>query len=134
MIKTLTRTVIIREYDFKKICQRAVPGSIYVKNGLYDRANFEPCLRVALEQECVIRILQGKTPHHPYPLPAGVDSLLYTLKDRLYNQEYVNWHQEEDEQGHIWIWCKRSTPKTRLGFATFERQYVVADRLTKNIV
>jgi hypothetical protein len=134
MIKTLTRTVIIREYDFKKICQRAIPGSIWIKNGLYDRASFEPCLRVALEQEYVLRILQGKTPYQSHPLPTGVDSLLYHLRDRLYNRDYASWHQEEDEQGYIWVWCRKNTPKTRLGLATFERQYVVADTLTENTV
>ena len=134
MIKTLTRTVIIREYDFKKICQAYLPGRIYVKDGLYDSADFNPCLRVALEQECVLKILQGKTPQHPHPLPAGVDSLLYHLRDRLYNRDYASWHQEEDEQGYIWVWCRKNTPKTRLGFATFKRQYGVADRSTENTV
>lgn len=112
MNKLLTRRVIIREYDFKKVSSF----------GFYNVTKFEPCLRSALEQEQIMRILQGK-----YSLPSDltdpISLLLWDLRDRLYNRNYIHWNFNEDNKGYVWIWARSNTPKTVLGLATFQHRY-----------
>lgn len=121
-IRTLRRRVIIREYDYKKVCGQAF-ALIGIHDSLYDRAEFTPLNREALEKLKIVEILKGKTSplsemEFDKPIPA---ILLYNLKDFLYDKRYVDWSVTEDEDGYLCVQSRKNTPKTRLGMAVFEK-------------
>ncbi len=122
-IKVLKRKVIIREYDFERVKTQAfsplsMMGSLET---LYDRAEFRPLVREELEKENLVKILKNpdkKNPFKPTEIPA---SLLFNIKDYLYNENYTKWHSEYDSEGYIWIQARKNTPRSRLGWAIFEK-------------
>lgn len=124
MLKVLRRKVIIREYDYIKLVEQAMmpvkAGNDYV---LYDRASFLPLSQDTLEKLKISEILKGK--HSPLvevslnlKQPA---LLLYNLKDHLYNQKYFEWNVDLDEEGYICVQSRKNTPRSRLGWAVFEK-------------
>ena len=50
--------------------------------------------------------------------------ILFDLKDYLYNERYVHWKVSVDEEGYICVQARNNTPKSRLGFAVFEKDLV----------
>ncbi len=123
--RTLVRKVIIREYDFQKVKDEAT-SVICDGVALYDRASFMPLNQDALEKLRMMDILKGKT-HTPL-LEAKYDlkfpgALLWELKDYLYNSQYCNWLVTTDEDGYMCVQARKNTPKTRLGWAVFEKDY-----------
>jgi hypothetical protein len=122
-VRTLKRRVIIREYDYEKVREQAFTPLIYMglHDTLYDRAEFRPLTRQQLEYENLIKLLKtgdGENPLRPTAIPA---LFLFNVKDYLYDKRYVEWHSEYDEQGHIWVWARKNTPRSRLGWGIFEK-------------
>lgn len=120
-MKTLTRRVIMREYDYNRATQ-------YIPM-LYTRASFVPFTLKDLEQERMLQVLS--TPEDQvegirYTIPENYTyprSLLWYLKDSLYNEKYLEWFSEYDADGNLWIQSKSNAPKSKLGRATFEYDY-----------
>ena len=122
MRRTLTRKVIIREYDYNKVREEALISSDGIT--LYDRTTFMPLNQENLEKLKMIDILRGKksTPlieselnlAHPYRLVAE-------LKDYLYSEKYYEWKLSVDDDGYLCVQSRKNTPKTRLGWGVFEK-------------
>ncbi len=124
-IRTLRRKVIIREYDFFKVEQQAIGNLGFFKiASLYDRAEFTPISQDALERLKMLEILKGKE-HSPLIKSEWNDNvpamMLYQLKDYLYNDNYCQWNVTIDEDGYICVQARKNTPKSRIGWAVFEK-------------
>lgn len=122
MRRTLTRKVIIREYDYNKVREEALHSADGIT--LYDRVSFMPLNQENLEKLKMLDILRGKksTPlieseldlKHPYRLVAE-------LKDYLYSEKYYEWSLSVDDDGYLCVQSRKNTPKTRLGWGVFEK-------------
>ena len=123
-MRTLKRKVIIREYDFNKLKERALlVGAFCDDVALYDRASFVPLNQTNLEKIKLQEILRGKTSpiadaNWNLSIPA---ILLFHLKDYLYNEKYYDWNVTIDEEGYICVQSRKNTPKTRIGWGVFEK-------------
>lgn len=124
-IRTLRRRVIIREYDFKRVRDQAfaplaMMGSFET---LYDRAEFTPITQDNLEKLKLVEILRGKTTKlSEVELDLAKPRLLVAeLKDYLYDNRYYNWQVTTDEDGYLCVQARKNTPKSRLGWAVFEK-------------
>ena len=124
--RTLTRKVIIREYDFNKIKDSALETGYYVDNmALYDRVSFTPLNQEELEKLKIIDILKGK---HSTPIMEAIwevkfpATLLYGLRDYLYDERYYRWDVTHDEEGYICVQSRKNNPKSRIGWAVFEKE------------
>jgi hypothetical protein len=121
-IRTLRRRVIIREYDYRKVCKEAF-APIGIDVALYDRASFLPLNEDALEKIKLQEILRGKTG----PLTEinwdlkRPKLLIYQLQDYLYCDRYYNWSITTDEEGYICVQARKNTPKSRIGWGVFEK-------------
>ena len=124
-IRTLRRKVIIREYDFNKVRDRAFAPlvSMNIADTLYDRAKFIPLNQDNLEKLKVAEILRGresslKDIRWENPMPSR---LVAQLKDYLYDTRYYDWRVTIDEEGYICVQARNNTPKSRLGWGIFEK-------------
>jgi len=124
-IRTIRRKVIIREYDFERVREEAfaplaMMGSLET---LYDRAEFTPLNQENLEKLKVLEILRGKkTKLADIELDLNMPSLLIVqLRDHLYNERYYHWKVTTDEEGYLCVQARKNTPKSRLGWAVFEK-------------
>ena len=118
--RILRRKVIIREDDYNKVYSQALETS------LYDRGHFIPLNEDNLEKLKLIDLLKGKsTPItelvYDLSMPAV---LLYHLKDNLYDQRYYDWNASVDEEGIVCVQARKNTPKSRIGWAVFEKDLV----------
>ena len=113
-VRRLRRQVLIREYDFGQIERRAL--------GLYDRVIWEPLTKDQLEKEQFWQLL--KNPQSVSHDPQWPRDLLRGLKDQCYNKDYWQWQCEYDTQGYLWIQSKPHAPRTRMGRACFEKDFV----------
>jgi hypothetical protein len=121
--RTLTRRVIIREYDFKRVKAEALSAGFATQYVLYDRAEFTPLNEDNLEKLKLVDILKGKksvlsTTELNLQFPAMT---LYQLRDYLYNEKYYNWDVTIDEDGFLCVQSRKNTPKSRLGWGVFEK-------------
>lgn len=121
-IRTLRRRVIIREYDYRRVCSEIKNQNNY-HSELYDRYEFTPLSAEVLEKLKLYELLRG---HDSVltkinPTLANPSLLLYKLKDLLYDQRYVHWKVSVDEDGFLCIQSRKNTPNTRLGWAVFEK-------------
>lgn len=119
--RTLKRRVIIREYDFVKIKDQAL--GYYDGFSLYDRVSWTPLSLDTLEKLQLQEILKGKTSpildaKWDLKFPATV---LYQLKDYLYDVTYTKWHVTIDEEGFLCVQARKNTPRTRIGYGIFEK-------------
>jgi hypothetical protein len=124
-IRTLRRKVIIREYDFERVRDQAfaplaMMGSLET---LYDRAEFTPISQETLEKLKVIDILRSrKTKLSEVELDLKRPALLVAqLRDYLYSDKYYKWKVTVDDDGYICVQARKNTPKSRLGWAVFEK-------------
>lgn len=122
-IRTLRRKVIIREYDFHKVRADALSVGVVSQYILYDRAEFVPLSQENLEKLKLIELLKGKE-----NVLSKVDSdlenpalLLYNLKDYLYDERYIKWNLDVDEDGYLCVQSRKNAPKTRIGWGVFEK-------------
>jgi hypothetical protein len=123
--RTLTRKVIIREYDFNRVRDEAF--SVIAGEGtLYDRASFIPLNEDNLEKIKLVELLKGKkTPITEASLNLQFPAMtLYELKEYLYSDKYYNWNVTLDEDGYICVQSRKNTPKTRIGWGVFEKDLV----------
>lgn len=124
-IRTLRRKVIIREYDFERVRDQAFAPLAMMGSSetLYDRAEFVPLNQENLEKLKVIDILRSKkTKISEVDLDLKRPALLMSqLRDYLYSDKYYKWHVTVDEEGYICVQARKNTPKTRLGWAIFEK-------------
>lgn len=122
-IRTLRRKVIIREYDYQRLRKEAfMPlATMGIVDTLYDRAEFTPFTKDQLSQEYLLKVLGSKTfknSSRPTQHPAN---WLYDMRDYLYSSKYIDYHPEYDEEGYVWVQARKNTPRTRLGWAVFEK-------------
>ena len=124
-IRTLKRKVIIREYDFVKVRDQAFAplACMGLIDSLYDRANFTPINQKNLEKLKLIEILKGKqTKLSEVDLDLKRPAILVAhLRDYLYNTRYYLWDVSVDEEGYVCVQARKNTPKSRLGWAVFEK-------------
>lgn len=123
-IRILKRKVIIREYDYRRVRDQALCGFLSLGSSLYDRAEFTPLNQAALEKLQLVEILKGRN-YDPL-VEADWNSnipamMLYRLRDYLYDKKYVDWTVTLDEEGYICVQARKNTPKTRIGWAVFEK-------------
>lgn len=115
----------MREYDYNKVRKEAFTPLIMMglTETLYDRAFFIPLNQDNLEKLKLQEILRGKSG----PMTEAVinlkspASLLYHLRDYLYNKKYIDWTVSTDEEGYVCVQARKNTPKSRLGWAEFEK-------------
>jgi hypothetical protein len=122
--RTLTRRIIIREYDFNRVRDEAF--SVISGNGsLYDRAEFTPMSNDTLEKLKLVELLKGKrTQLSQAALNLEIPALtLYQLKDYLYSEKYCQWKVTIDEDGYLCVQARKNTPKSRIGWGVFEKDY-----------
>lgn len=126
MKRTLTRKVIIREHDYKKVAEASLAPLITmgITETLYDRVSFIPLDQEALEKLKILDILKGK--HRTPIMETKWDLkmpglLLWDLKDYLYNERYCHWSVTTDDEGVMCVQARKNTPKSRLGWAVFEK-------------
>ncbi len=123
--RTLRRRVIIREYDYNKVREQALGSLFDLPSTLYDRAEFMPLNQENLEKLKLVELLKGKqTPlAKADPELKNPALLLFHLKDYLYNEKYIDWNVDIDDDGYLCVQSRKNTPKTRLGWAVFEKDY-----------
>ncbi len=119
-LRTLKRKVIIREYDFNKVKEQAT-GLYFDGTALYDRVSFYPINRDNLEKENLLRILKNPDKTNPFKPTEVPALLLFNIKDYLFNQKYIEWNAEYDNDGYIWVQARKNTPRSRLGWGIFEK-------------
>ena len=122
--RTLTRKVIIREYDFNRVRDQAL-NYLDGDYTLYDRASFTPLNKDNLEKVKLVEILKGKNS----PIVEAEWNLkspalfLFQVKDYLYNERYYEWTVTEDEEGYLCVQARKNTPKSRIGWGVFEKDF-----------
>lgn len=119
-LRTLKRKVIIREYDFNKVKEQAT-GLYFDGTSLYDRVRFDPINRDNLEKENLLRILKNPDKTNPFKPTEVPALLLFNIKDYLFNQKYIEWNAEYDNDGYIWVQARKNTPRSKLGWGIFEK-------------
>jgi hypothetical protein len=122
--RTLTRRIIIREYDFARVRDEAF-SVISGDGSLYDRAEFTPMSNDTLEKLKLVELLKGKTTQlSQAALNLEIPALtLYQLKDYLYSEKYCQWRVTIDEDGYLCVQARKNTPKSRIGWGVFEKDY-----------
>lgn len=119
-LRTLKRKVIIREYDFNKVKEQAT-GLYYDGMALYDRVSFSPLSRDNLEKENLLRLLKDPNRTNPFKPTEVPALLLFNIKDYLFNEKYIEWNAEYDQDGYIWVQARKNTPRSKLGWGIFEK-------------
>lgn len=117
-MKVLRRRCIIREYDFKRVRGEAL--STCYGYTLYDRAEFTPLSKETIEQEYLMSVLKGKE-FPPFKDVKYPTSLMYALKDYLYNQRYFGWNTWFDDDHYLVIQPRKNVTPSRLGWGVFEK-------------
>lgn len=125
-MKKLRRRCIIRQYDYLKFVQVYVP--LY-----YHTSEFVPITIKDLEHERLLHVLKNNS--NDIVRKSSQNQKVYTgnleyprnylreMQDYLYNKEYVKWFSDYDEDGYMWIQARSNTPRTVLGWGTFEYDY-----------
>ena len=115
-MKLLRRKILMREYDYNKRLDQS--------NALYHRVMFEPVTADDLEKLHLIHILKhGSVKKSYFSRDEAAKLLLWKVKDYLFTDKYISWVLPEYEDGFIWTQARKSTPKTRLGWAIYEMDY-----------
>ena len=125
-IRILRRKVIIREYDYSKVQEQAFAPLDFMglKDTLYDRGSFTPLSQENLEKLKMIDHLKGKKRTPLIESKWNLKNpalLLWDLKDYLYNERYIDWNVTVDEDGYVCVQARKNTPKSRIGWAVFEK-------------
>jgi len=116
-MKTLRRTIIIRESDLFKIMGQTI------RKGLFDRFDVEPLTYQEIQNEILINTLKGETPLRYSTLPTVYETLMYK-EGNLYNKQYLSWHLTMDyPAGQIYVQSRMNQPREPLHRVTFERDY-----------
>lgn len=117
-MRTLRRTVIIRDSDLNKLISKTVK--------LFDRFDVEPMTYRGIQQEYIMLKLRGvnddRIPRHR-SLPALYEDMLWR-EPILYDRRYVKWHLTMDyPDGQIYVQSTARSQREPLHRVTFERDY-----------
>ncbi len=112
----------MREYDFEKVRKEAF-APVGIADSLYDRAEFTLISQDNLEKIKLLEILKGKK-----NILADIELdlkkpalLVAQLRDLLYDGRYYRWQVSVDNEGYVCVQARKNTPKSRLGWAVFEK-------------
>lgn len=117
-MKTLKRTVIIRDVDLDNLLKKAVK--------LYHRIDIQPMTYKEIQHENLMAKL--KNPHDETiprhrTLPDVYEDMLYR-EQIMYDRRYMNWHFTMDyPAGQIYVQSKMDQPKQPLFRVVFEKDY-----------
>lgn len=119
-MKTLKRTVIIRDSDLESLLKKTV------KNKLYDRIDIVPMTYKGIQQENLMaKLINPDDSRIPIfrPLPDIYEDMLYR-EQCLYDKRYLGWIFTMDyPDGQIWIQSSERYRREQLHRVVFERDY-----------
>lgn len=119
-MKTLRRTIIIRDSDLDRLLYKSVKGQ------LYDRYEIEPMTYKGLQHENLLaKLVTPEDDRIPKfrSLPDLYENMLYR-EQCLYDKRYLGWIFTVDyPDGQIWIQSSQRYKRQQLHRATFERDY-----------
>lgn len=118
-MKTLKRTVIIRDSDLEPLLKKTI------KKKLYDRFDIEPMTYKGIQQEYLITKLINPDKSIPKfnTLPNIYEDMLYR-ESCLYDKRYLGWMFTIDyPDGQIWIQSSTRVKREQLHRVVFERDY-----------
>jgi hypothetical protein len=114
-MKTLRRTVIIRDTDLNKLIRKSV--------NLFDRFDIEPMTYSGIQAENVMSALKDKSVPRYRNLPNLYEQMLWREKC-LYDSRYLKWHLTMDyPDGQIYVQSTTRTQREPLHRVTLERDY-----------
>lgn len=116
-MKTLRRQVLISERDYLRMRGRA--------RRLYDRVEFAPVTCTEIQHEYLLNILSSTNPQSASSPPdlKYPAQYLNSIRDRLYDVKYVQWHSYQDND-LIYVKSRGNARPSYLGWARFERDYL----------
>jgi hypothetical protein len=121
MVKTVCRTIIMRDYDINKVVYTSI------RKKLYDRITFEPLTYQELKNENLVKRLRDEPVPQYSVLPNIGVELLHRERD-LYNRAYLSWDLTMDyPDGQIYVQSRSDQPKEALMRVTFEKDYDTSD-------
>lgn len=113
-MKTLRRTVIIRDSDLHRLL------SCTIKNKLYDSVDIEPMTFQGIQNENVMSALRNEKIPEYRTLPDLYEQMLWREKI-LYDKRYLNWHFTMDyPAGQIYVQSRDKAAREPLHRVTFE--------------
>lgn len=117
-MKTLKRTVIIRDTDLDNLLKKAVR--------LYDRIDIQPMTYQEIQHENLITKLKNPNdetiPRHR-TLPDVYEDMLYR-EQIMYDRRYMRWHFTMDyPAGQIYVQSRMDQPRQPLFRVVFEKDY-----------
>ena len=118
-MKKIRRRVLIREYDYRKMINRAWGGIVFDGMMLYTRSEFTPLTRDAIEKEVVWQSLSGSSRQH-WQYRDKPRQMFDGMKDYLYNPQYARWKVIWDEEDYLCVQARVNTPVSRIGWGVFE--------------
>ena len=114
-MKTLRKTVIIRDSDLNKLIKKTVK--------LFDRFEIEPMTYRGLQAENVLLALRGESAPRYRNLPDLYEQMMFREKN-LYDKRYWRWHLTMDyPDGQIYVQSTARSQREPLHRVTFERDY-----------
>ena len=116
-MKTLRKTVIIRDSDLDRLIKKSVK--------LFDRFDVEPMTYRGIQQEYIMLKLRGRDKNIPKfaTLPKLYEDMLWR-EDILYDRRYLDWHLTMDyPDGQIYVQSTARSQREPLHRVTFERDY-----------
>jgi len=118
-MKKIRRRVLIREYDYRKMVTNAYGGIMFDGMMLYNRSEFTPLTRDAIEKEVVWSNLTGDS-RKLWQYRNRDRQMFHGMKDYLYNPRYMEWKVIWDEEDYLCVQARSNTPCSRIGWAVFE--------------
>ena len=116
-MKTVKRTVIIREKDLTKLMHTSI------KKNLFDRIDVEPLTYQEIQNEILLNVLKGGPSRKHSTLPDVYETLMYK-EGNLYNKKYLEWLLTMDyPAGQIYVQSRTNQPRDPLHRVTFEKDY-----------
>lgn len=114
-MKTLRRTVIIRDSDLDRMIKKTVK--------LYDRFEITPMTYQQIQNENVVAVLKGEQIPKFRTLPDLYENMLWR-EHTLYDRRYLKWHLTMDyPAGQIYVQSTSRTKPEPLHHVIFERDY-----------
>ena len=73
------------------------------------------------KKENLLKLMKEPDRSNPFK-PTEIPALfLFNIKGYLYNEKYIEWNAEYDEDVYIWVQARKNTPRSRLGWGYFEK-------------
>jgi hypothetical protein len=117
-MKTLKRTIIIRERDLMDLMYKTI------KKDLFDRIDVQPLTYQEIQNEILVETLKGTPMPKWDTLPNIYEKLMYK-EGNLYNKQYLSWSLTMDyPAGQIYVQSRGGQPREPLHRVTFEKDHV----------